>query len=1120
MSNKSETTGWIQTLNKNQIIEELKCRGIPHNTTESFNDLRDRLRQNIKSAIKAANVQVVSDESDPETEKEHVADAKPPEEVKSETDLSTQTTITQSSSDDEHNTRARQQQQSQTGYNTFSLESDSDEEFIMSSENKFAFQLESGDWEIFSEKMECFFLTKNITEDKIKVATLVTRLDNDAHALLKQLVAPAKITEKQYKDLIETMTDQLAPKPAEAMERCTFHTAMQESQESIAEFTARLKKLALNCNFDSLNTALRDQLVCGIKDKETRIRLFEEKNLTFEKAQDIATTREAAVTNANTANSVLEKKTTKEEMYAIHMNDQRRTGQRGYTKPGQRSNTNNSLPQRQQSIERRTRTREEHDVNCYRCGRQNHPANECRFRNYNCNYCQKRGHLEQVCRKKAADNTRPGKTLNMITEADEEDEPQKELDHLSDFFAIEISTKRTDEGIDVNKNIFNQIEKNKRNNVKYNHAKSNQFDATPMFIDIVVNEKKVKMEIDTGSYATVFSKKFYDENFSDTEVLQTTCALKAYDGHSLKPIGKLTDLKVNFNDKTRVLDCFVLPGAGPALIGRSWLKEFGHWPLLLPNGNKNEMYKIYGKDLHDYITQKYKLLFSNSPGLYNKGKTVIHLKENTRPIALKCSHVAHALKPPLEKEIDRLVSLGHLVPADVSEWATPIVPVLKSNGLIRICGNFKLTLNQFIIIDKYPLHTIDEIFAKLQGGISFSELDMTHQYMQFPVDESCMDLLTIVTHKGLFRYTKIPEGVSPAPADVQRKMDDCLRGIDGVIAYLDNIYVTGRTEEEHILNLEKVCERLEECNLRLNLRKCKFMQNIIEVLGFVIDKNGLHKSASKINAMVKAPRPNNNKELASFLGLVNFYARFLKDRSNKMKPLYDLLNGQNFEWNDACEKSFNWVKNELISPNFLAHYDPKEKIVLACDASDHGLSAILSHRYKDNTERPIAYASKKIPNNELKRAIIDKEAMAIVFGFKKFYQYVFGKEIILRTDNKPLQLILGPRKGIPATADNRLQRYAYYLSGYRYTIEHVKSEANANCDALSRLPIEDDTDLSDVCDTYCSYIYYFEESITVFNCKTLEIESKRDKTIGDIIRYVTGNWPNYDELSCEKKTVF
>ena len=157
------------------------------------------------------------------------------------------------------------------------------------------------------------------------------------------------------------------------------------------------------------------------------------------------------------------------------------------------------------------------------------------------------------------------------------------------------------------------------------------------------------------------------------------------------------------------------------------------------------------------------------------------------------------------------------------------------------------------------------------------------------------------------------------------------------------IYITGKTNEENRENLIKVCKRLLECHLRLNMKKCKFMEKRIEVLGYVIDRDGLHKSASKIDAMVDAPRPKNMKELESFLGLVNFYARFLKGRSTNMKPLYELSKGKKTNWDHLFEETFKWVKNELSAPNFLAHYDPKEQLVLACDASDYGLSEILSH---------------------------------------------------------------------------------------------------------------------------------------------------------------------------------
>ena len=643
-------------------------------------------------------------------------------------------------------------------------------------------------------------------------------------------------------------------------------------------------------------------------------------------------------------------------------------------------------------------------------------------------------------------------------------------------------------------------------------------EAEPMYEKIIVNGKEINLEIDTGTYATIISEKMYNENFREFQICKTGTHLKAYDGKVIQPMGKMNNVTVNFKGKTCVLDCYILPGLGPGLLGRKWLAAFGVWPLKLNENSTHDFNNLKIENIAAKIEAKFKDLFSDSPGVYNKSKSKLYLKDSARPIALKCRQVAHALKPLIEEEINRLVKLGHLKPIEISEWATPIVPVFKSNGNIRICGDFSTTVNPNLIIDKYPLHTIDDIFNVLQGGNTFTELDLTHAYMQFPVDEDTSKLLTIVTHKGLFQYTKIPEGVSPAPADIQRKMDECLRGIDGVITYIDNIYVTGKTDEEHVENLRKVCMRLQECGLKLNKGKCKFLQEKLEVLGFVINKEGLHKAKSKVTAMVNAPQPEDNNQLASFLGLINFYARFLEKRSEKLKPLYDLLNKEKFEWNDECSRAFNWVKDEMISEKVLVNYDAKRKVILACDASDYGLSAILSHQYEDGSERPIAFASRKIAKNELNRKILDKEAMAIILGVKRFYQFLFGREFLLRTDNKALGLILGPRKGIPVTADNRLQRWAYFLSGFRYTVEHVKSEANANADALSRLPIDDDTEMIDV---DFSNVNFFEEGVTTINSKMLAAESKKDKLISTAINHVMGSWPHLSkDFTNDEKSLY
>ncbi|XP_015511048.2 uncharacterized protein LOC107217876 [Neodiprion lecontei] len=154
------------------------------------------------------------------------------------------------------------------------------------------YQLADGDWEIFAEKLECYLLSKNITNDEVKVAILVTRLGKDAHALLRKLVAPAKITHKKYDELIEIMTNELRCMPSEVRERYDFHALRQEPEETIGQFVTKLKNYASYCNFENLNNALRDQFVWGVKDEEIRVALFETTELTFEKAVEVAVVQE------------------------------------------------------------------------------------------------------------------------------------------------------------------------------------------------------------------------------------------------------------------------------------------------------------------------------------------------------------------------------------------------------------------------------------------------------------------------------------------------------------------------------------------------------------------------------------------------------------------------------------------------------------------------------------------------------------------------------------------------------------------------------------------------------------------------------------------------------------
>lgn len=225
--------------------------------------------------------------------------------------------------------------------------------------------------------------------------------------------------------------------------------------------------------------------------------------------------------------------------------------------------------------------------------------------------------------------------------------------------------------------------------------------------------------------------------------------------------------------------------------------------------------------------------------------------------------------------------------------------------------------------------------------------------------------------------------------------------------YIDDIIVTGKTDEEHHRNLNEVLNRLEKAGMRLKEVKCKYMVPEIEYLSHKINQEGLQPSDSKVAAIVEAPPPKNVSELKSFLGMVNYYGKFLPNLSTTLASLYQLLRKETpWRWSDEEQQAFDKVKTFLQSSNLLVHFDGDKPIVLACDASPYGVGAVLSHRMEDGTDRPIAFASRTLAPVEKRYSHLDKEALAIIFGVKHFHQYIYGRPFVLLSDHKPLMHIL------------------------------------------------------------------------------------------------------------------
>ena len=232
------------------------------------------------------------------------------------------------------------------------------------------------------------------------------------------------------------------------------------------------------------------------------------------------------------------------------------------------------------------------------------------------------------------------------------------------------------------------------------------------------------------------------------------------------------------------------------------------------------------------------------------------------------------------------------------------------------------------------------------------------------VEEESQEYLTVNTLQGLYRYNRLVFGIPSAPAIWQRAIDQGLDGVEGTSCLLDMI-ITGKDDQEHLDHLEDLLKRLKEHGLRENRGKCKFFQKKITYCGHVVDQDRLHKTQEKVDAVVNAPRPENVKQVLSFLGLVNYYHQFLLNLATALHPLNQLLEqGKRWKWTTESEAALIKVKKLITSDMVLTHYDPGRPLRLACDASPVGIGAVLSYIMDEGSERPMAFASRTLSRAE------------------------------------------------------------------------------------------------------------------------------------------------------------
>ena len=462
---------------------------------------------------------------------------------------------------------------------------------------------------------------------------------------------------------------------------------------------------------------------------------------------------------------------------------------------------------------------------------------------------------------------------------------------------------------------------------------------------------------------------------------------------------------------------------------------------------------IGGKERVREIVSAYKDIFSRHDG--DIGHT--HLVEHTidtgdaAPIRQPPRRIPVSVRAEIEEQKERMLRDGIIEPS-MSAWSSPVVLARKKDGTFRFCVDLR-AVNGVTKGHAHPLPRIDSTLDCLAGARFYSTLDLASGYWQVGIAESDREKTAFSTGTGLHQFRVMAMGLKNASATFQRLMELVLSGLDTqtCLVYLDDLVIFSQTEGEHLKTLEAVFERIRAAGLKLKPKKCHIAKKEVTFLGHLVTEEGIRPDPKNVEKVLSWPKPETAEEMAGFLGLCGYYAKFIANYTGVCKPLRDAAQrpGQ-LQWCDEMREAFKHLRRVLASPPVLALPTFRGTFILYTDACNSSVGSVLSELV-NGTERVIAYDSKILTKSQVKWPTYDKELWAVVHAIRRFRQYTVGSKFVIVTDHKPLANIPGSI-AVERDGTGRRGRWAVELSSFEFEVRVRAGSAHGNADALSRRP--------------------------------------------------------------------